>query len=209
MLSTVGAGVISTIECEANVLDFAFVDEYTLAVGGDDKVVSLWDCQTARAGCIARGVPFPNRIKAVKAFRMGGVQYVAAATCEGTVAIYDMVSLQAAGAKALKAGKAAAGSKPLWSYTAPMRLTCMEAVDDFEGENDDVKISDDAAVMAGSKELQKEEEEEEEEEKEAEADEDEDEDDDDGSTSSDDDSDTSGGDVEEAEAKRSNKKRKT
>ena len=102
VLSTVGAGDISTIECEDNVLDFAFVDEHTLAVGGDDKVVSLWDCQTAKARCIARGVPFPNRIKAVKAFRMGGVQYVAAATCEGTVAIYDMVSLQAAGAKAIK-----------------------------------------------------------------------------------------------------------
>lgn len=140
-VSTTGAEILNTLAPNGKigdtgpgrVFDVAFVDDNVLMTGGEDKKLSAWDLRSssseARAGGSSRMVTEPretsaalsSRVKSVKIFEVAGAKYCAAASAQGSVAVYDLRQF---------------GAEPVMTYDTRSRLTCMEAVASFEDENE-------------------------------------------------------------------------
>lgn len=128
------------------VFDAAFVDDNLLLTGGEDRKVSVWDIRTGSSEAVAEGTSrlvtqttessaaLSSRVKAIKTFEVAGAKYCAAASAEGSVAVYDLRRF---------------GAEPVMTYDTRSRLTCMEAVDTFEGEDEDDRDGAHAFEEAG------------------------------------------------------------
>lgn len=141
-VSTTGAETLCTLAPKGKdggsgsgrVFDVAFVDDNVLLTGGEDRKLSAWDLRTGSSESAAEGTSrvatqpkessaaFSSRVKAIKTFEVGGAKYCAAASAQGSVAVYDLRQF---------------GAEPVMTYDTRSRLTCMEAVATFEGEDED------------------------------------------------------------------------
>jgi hypothetical protein len=125
-VSTTGAETLCHVAPKGGgrVFDMAFVDDNVLLTGGEDKTVSAWDLRSGDGGSTVTAPSqssgtMSTRIKAIKTFEAGGAKYCAAASAGGSVAVHDLRRF---------------GSEPVMTYETRSRLTCMEAVESFEGE---------------------------------------------------------------------------
>ena len=123
------------------VFDVAFVDDNVLLTGGEDRKLSAWDLRTGSDETTAEGTgslctepkessaALSSRVKAIKTFEVAGAKYCAAASAQGSVAVYDLRRF---------------GAEPVMTHDTRSRLTCMEAVATFEGEDDDAEDTEGA-----------------------------------------------------------------
>jgi protein MAK11 len=141
-VSTTGAETLCTLAAKGTdgdngagrVFDVAFVDDNVLLTGGEDRKLSAWDLRTGSSVGAAEGTSrvatqpkessaaFSSRVKAIKTFEVAGAKYCAAASAQGSVAVYDLRQF---------------GAEPVMTYDTRSRLTCMQAVATFEGEDED------------------------------------------------------------------------
>lgn len=141
-VSTTGAEKLCTIEpkLKQRVYDMAWVDDNILMTGGEDRQVSAWDIRAASSGetgvttlsdAAKQSGLMPSRIKGVKVFESGGAKYCAVASAQGLMEVHDLRNF---------------GGEPVLTYDTRSRLTCMEAVADFEGEHEQEEAEDDGSA---------------------------------------------------------------